>query len=179
MVDGRVEKLINEFRSLKDIKSPYGVLAVTGNHEYYSGSFAWIKALENFNVRFLQNEHVNLHKGNGTLTVGGINDGRSYGNELDKVFADAGKHTRVFLAHKPKDGVKAVDADLILTGHTHGGTMLFAGPLVADYNDGFVSGRYELENRVMYVSNGTGIWSGFSCRFLVPPEITIFTLKKA
>lgn len=61
LVDGRVEKLINEFRSLKDIKSPYGVLAVTGNHEYYSGSFAWIKALENFNVRFLQNEHVNLH----------------------------------------------------------------------------------------------------------------------
>ena len=178
LVDGRVEKLINEFRSLKDIKSPHGVLAVTGNHEYYSGSYAWIKALENFNVRFLQNEHVNLHKGNGTLTVGGINDGRSYGNELDKVFADAGKHTRVFLAHKPKDGVKAVDADLILTGHTHGGTMLFARSLVADYNDGFVSGRYELENRVMYVSNGTGIWSGFSCRFLVPPEITIFTLKK-
>jgi len=28
----------------------------------------------------------------------------------------------------------------------------------------------------LYVSNGTGIWSGFSCRVLVPSEITAFVL---
>ena len=178
-VDGRVDALKQEFPPLKDIKAPFGILAVTGNHEYYSGSGAWIRALSEYNVRFLQNEHVNLHKGKGTLTVGGINDGRSYSSELSKVFADSGDHAKIFLAHKPRDGVKAKEADLILTGHTHGGTMAFLKPLIARYNDGYVAGRYDLPGQVLYVNNGTGIWSGFSCRFFVPPEITVFKLTRA
>lgn len=179
LVDGRVDALKQEFLPLTDIKTHYGILAVTGNHEYYSGANAWIRALTEYNVRFLQNEHVNIHKGQGVLTVGGINDGRSYSSELNKVFANAGDHAKIFLAHKPRDGVKAKEADLILTGHTHGGTMAFLKPLIARYNDGYVAGRYDLPDQVLYVNNGTGIWSGFSCRFMVSPEITVFELKRS
>ena len=51
--------------------------------------------------------------------------------------------------------------------------------LVALFNSGFVSGRYQVGDMVLYVSNGTGIWSGFSLRIFTPSEITLIRLTKA
>ena len=87
---------------------------------------------------------------------------------------------KILLAHEPTIMAQNPDVDLVLTGHTHGGTMFFLQPLIARFNLGYVSGLYQVNERTkIYVSNGTGIWSGFSCRVLVPAEITRFTLRKA
>ena len=66
-----------------------------------------------------------------------------------------------------------------LSGHTHGGVMFFLKPIVAYFNNGLVSGLYSLDNfRQIYISNGAGIWSAFSCRIFVPAQIDIIVLKK-
>lgn len=44
-------------------------------------------------------------------------------------------------------------------------------------NGGFVSGCYEVEEMVLYVSNGTALWPGFALRLGRPPEITRITLR--
>ncbi len=248
-VDGSVAALKNEFLPLKDIRAKNGVLAVTGNHEYYSGANSWVKTWEEMGVKFLRNESVLISQGNFSLQVAGIPDPRgqsmgevkpdpaaalkniipyAYGSytsisapsTADKDKADpkgkknakntnktaafneehlgpssfsiksrplagiASEHNKpvavIFIAHQP---VAVSDpnlkADLVLTGHTHGGTMFFLQPLIARFNAGYVSGMYDLDNgSQLYVSNGTGIWSGFSCRIFVPAEITKFTLRR-
>ena len=67
----------------------------------------------------------------------------------------------------------------MLSGHTHGGVMFFLKPIVAYFNNGLVSGLYSLDNlRQIFISNGAGIWSAFSCRIFVPAQIDIIVLKK-
>lgn len=226
LVDGPVSVLKNEFLPLNDLKATYGVLAVTGNHEYYSGVTSWVDIWEQQGITFLDNEHVRLLKV--PLAVIGVPDprqGLGAGPDMDKalktvrpypatkaayqhwtdsfaaVGAAAGNTAlnassymtdalsdisdnddvvKILLAHEPIIMGQNPDVDLVLTGHTHGGTMFFLKPLIAHFNMGYVSGMYEVNERTkIYVSNGTGIWSGFSCRVMVPAEITRFTLRAA
>lgn len=243
-VDGSVKKLKGEFESFTKLRSKNGVLAVTGNHEYYSGANSWVKTFEEFGIKFLRNESVLIKKSHSSILVAGVPDyrGESMGEvkpDLNKAYStiinyhegantviaapsdkqakaltkrggadalvnvdksaaknfsisakpsSAGNHNSVneasaviLMAHQPRV-VKEGDlkADLVLVGHTHGGTMFFLKPLIAAFNEGYVSGLYELSERTkLYVSNGTAIWSGFSCRVFVPAEITLFVLHSA
>ena len=95
-VDGRVSALKTEFQALTKIKAPFGILAVTGNHEYYSGASAWIEALKDYGVRFLQNEHTLLKKGTDSLIVAGVNDRRSGDSNLVKAFLNAKENTLMY-----------------------------------------------------------------------------------
>lgn len=128
LVDGRVQEMADDFLSLQDLKASYGVLAVTGNHEYYSGASSWIAYWETLGVRFLQNEHVDLKKDGAVLTVGGINDRRGPGTSVEKAFEGASDNARVLLSHEPYDGVKDLRADFVLAGHTHGGPCCLLSP---------------------------------------------------
>ena len=232
LVDGSVSELKDEFLPLNDLKASYGVLAVTGNHEYYSGVTSWVDTWEAQGITFLtflNNEHVRLLKV--PLAIAGVPDPRgaawsnraapdveqafkkvrpypltqvAYEHWSDRVAAvgaaagstainvssyvtdalsDISHDTEVvklLLAHEPIVMAQNPEVDLVLTGHTHGGTMFFLKPFVGAYNLGYVSGMYQVNERTkIYVSNGTGIWSGFSCRVLVPAEITRFTLRAA
>ena len=294
-VDGSVERLKDDFLPLKDLKARHGVLAVTGNHEYYSGANSWVKALEELGIKFLHNESILLDTSatlatpatassslanntntpakpllgfgaqidpvqsqqaaysSGLLRISGVPDPRgtgfgdvepdpayalskfvSYpygyqgslpttaiaapsgaaaaessnsqdnpgnisfsagsmsntqngnatqGHDRDARVAATGKignHNivaTVLMAHEPVVMEQHPIANLILSGHTHGGTMFFLKPIIARFNAGYVSGMYDINpDTKIYVSNGTGIWAGFSCRVLVPSEISLFTL---
>jgi predicted MPP superfamily phosphohydrolase len=50
--------------------------------------------------------------------------------------------------------------------------------LVKIANKGFVSGKYQVGDMTLYVSNGAGLWNGFMFRLDVPPEITEIILRK-
>ena len=65
-----------------------------------------------------------------------------------------------------------------LSGHTHGGMITGIDRLVARFNDGFVSGPYQVGSMKLYVSNGAGIWNGFPVRIGVPAEIVLIRLKR-
>ncbi len=182
-LDGSLAEIKDDLAPLGQLKAKLGVYAVTGNHEYYSNFRQWGPYLTSLNVRFLNNEGITLQRGGAALNIAGIPDrnGARYGfaaPDVERALSGLPQAFTVLLSHRPDDGA-AGQADLILSGHTHGGSMFFLQPLIAHFNGGFVSGMYQLTgDRKLYVSNGTGVWSGFSCRFAVDPEITGFLLVK-
>lgn len=184
-VDGHVEELESELAPLANLKSKYGVLAVTGNHEYYWNYPQWKSALERLQIPLLDNSHKTLDINGEKLVVAGLPDlvARNFGFEgpdVKKALAGAPDAVKLLLAHQPKNSRDYAElVDLHLAGHTHGGLMFFLQPLIARFNSGFVAGGYDVNNEKLYVSSGTGLWNGFSCRIGVPSEITQIILKSS
>ncbi|MGN0909781.1 MAG: metallophosphoesterase [Succinivibrio sp.] len=185
-IDGSVAKSGDSMIPLSDLKARDGVYGVTGNHEYYYGMREWTRHLEAQGVDMLFNEHRDISRGGAVLEVGGIPDPAAarLGGDLPdpaRVFKGGAEGAfKIMLSHEPAFFVAdGNSADLQLSGHTHGGMMPILRQVVARANSGFVRGLYTIGSRHLYVSDGTGIWNGFSCRILTPPEITVITLKKS
>lgn len=168
---------------LAEIKSKFGSYGVTGNHEYYSDGAAWLKYLPTLGIRMLNNEHEILPCG---IAFAGVTDPAAKRRNLpgpDPAAALSGIPDGVpviLLSHQPKFAKDSAERGvaLQLSGHTHGGMLPILKQLVAIFNGGFVSGPYQVGNMLLYVSNGTGIWSGFSLRIFTPSEITLIRLTK-
>lgn len=180
MIDGLPGVLHDEIKPLADLRARYGVFGVTGNHEYYYDARGWLKELADLGVDMLNNEHRVLPGG---LVLGGVPDNTSFrfGGErsaADSAFAGAPEGPRILLAHKPNEnGLPAPGVALQLSGHTHGGMICFLSPIIKAYNAGYVNGLYRTpQGGLLYVSPGTGLWNGFSCRIGVPSEITRIVL---
>lgn len=183
-IDGSVPKTLFKLEPLKELKTKYGVYAIPGNHEYYSGYANWMKALSQLGLNMLQNQSAVLKKNEAALIVGGTTDlGASRfgleGPDLKKTFAGTPDNaTRILLTHQPKTTSGSSErVDLQLSGHTHGGHIFFMYPILAYFNDGMVSGAYQRSDKLVYVNRGTGLWNGFSIRIGVPSEITDITLE--
>ncbi|MNV60942.1 putative metallophosphoesterase [compost metagenome] len=85
----------------------------------------------------------------------------------------------VLLDHRP-GAMRAnamAGADLQLSGHTHGGHIRGVDLVVKAFNNGFVSGHYQVGESTLYVSNGAGLWPGLPLRLGRPSEITLITLR--
>ena len=183
-IDGSVPKTLFKLEPLKELKTKYGVYAIPGNHEYYSGYANWMKALSQLGLNMLQNQSAVLKKNEAALIVGGTTDlGASRfgleGPDLKKTFAGTPENaTRILLTHQPKTTSGSSElVDLQLSGHTHGGHIFFMYPILAYFNDGMGSGAYQRSDKLVYVNRGTGLWNGFSIRIGVPSEITGITLE--
>ena len=184
LVDGNVDRMGKLMLPLRDLRARYGVYGVPGNHEYYSGFVPWINFLENeCNVHMLINTSVKLPCG---LTLVGVGDyaGKRFGlpvvNFRQALREVAHDEPVILLAHRPDLAREAgkLDVMLQLSGHTHGGMFPGLNWMVKRLNGGFVSGEYRSGVTRLYVSNGTGIWSGFPVRFGVPSEITLIKLER-
>ncbi|WES97063.1 metallophosphoesterase [Chryseobacterium arthrosphaerae] len=90
----------------------------------------------------------------------------------------------IILCHNPD----ACDLDIwngyrgwILSGHTHGGQCRIPGiitPVLPVKNKKYTSGEIDLEDgRMLYINRAIG--HSFQVRFMVRPEITVFTLTQA
>lgn len=182
-IDGTVEALAEEVAPFAALRAKYGVYGVTGNHECYWGAADWSSLLEKLHVTMLHNEHRVLNVGDDRLVIAGMPDRseRRFGGEgpdINATLQGAPDALRILLEHQPGDAAAyAPHADLLLSGHTHGGLIFFLKPLVAGFNSGFVEGTYSVNGMHLYVSPGAGLWSGFSCRIGVPSEITRLVLR--
>ncbi|WP_160139186.1 metallophosphoesterase [Chryseobacterium sp. c4a] len=69
----------------------------------------------------------------------------------------------------------------ILSGHTHGGQCRIPGiitPILPVKNKKYISGEIDLKDgRMLYINRALG--HSFQVRFMVRPEITVFTLTQA
>jgi len=184
-IDGSVAMRRADVAPLAQLHAPDGVLAIPGNHEYYFDYADWLRHLSSLGFHLLLNSHVVITRGTGQLVFAGVTDrsARQHGQTgpdlaaaLDDRPAEA---PVVLLDHQPGDArtAAAQGVALQLSGHTHGGMILGLDRLVARGNNGFVSGRYDVNGMTLYVSNGTGLWPGFALRLGRPPEITCFHLR--
>jgi predicted MPP superfamily phosphohydrolase len=88
----------------------------------------------------------------------------------------------VLLAHNPQtvEQLGTHRADVILSGHTHGGQINWPGVgrlLLGKKARRWAAGLYPLESGHLYVNTGVGF--GWRFRFGVRPELAILTLKPA
>ena len=183
MIEGDVRKLANEVVPYAWLSAKDGVLAVNGNHEHYHGALNWVNQFETMGIDMLQNRHRVIQRGHSKLVVAGLSDRAALrfgqqGPDVKSALSDVPKAPVILLSHQPK-GIEAITGvDLQLSGHTHGGLIAIIKPLVALFNGGYVNGLYRVNGRTqVYVSPGTGLWTGMSCRVGVASEITQIVLR--
>ena len=181
-VDGKVPARGQELLPLKSLKAKYGVYAIPGNHEYYSGWHEWRPFLSGCGLNLLENLHVRLPNG---ICLAGVSDpaARGFGEpvpDIAKALHGIPQGSFILLlAHRPGQAHAAAKsgAALQLSGHTHGGMVYGLDWLVGRFNGGYVSGLYEVGGMKLYVSNGSSIWNGFPIRLGHESEITLLTLR--
>lgn len=185
-IDGFAADLGDELAPLAGLRAPYGVFAVTGNHEYYYRLPEWLPEFARLGLDMLHNEHRVLDVNGAPLVIAGVPDhaeARFGGPGPDIRLAFEGAPAvpaaiRVLLQHQPRGALSCQEADIQLSGHTHGGMMFFLRPLIARFNEGMVRGLYRAARPQVYVHSGTGLWNGFSCRVGVPSEIVRLVLRR-
>ncbi|EHK64407.1 metallophosphoesterase [Achromobacter arsenitoxydans] len=187
VVDGSVEQLAAQASPLGQLRAPYGVYLVTGNHEYYSGAAPWVAEFRRMGLRVLMNEHALIHPSGLPMVVAGVTD-YSAGSfdpqqrsnpkaALSGAPADA--FPRILLAHQPRSAAAAepLGYTLQLSGHTHGG-QFFPWGFFVRFQQPFTAGLHRLGRMWVYTSRGTGYW-GPPKRLWAPSEITRLRLRAA
>ena len=182
MIDGSPAALAADIAPLGELRAKHGVYGVTGNHEYYFRVEEWLPVFQRLGIVMLHNEHRVLSVKGVDLVIAGLPDHAEQqfggpGPDIRKALEGAPEAVRVLLAHQPHGVSGNTSADIQLSGHTHGGLLLPMKMLMAAFNGGFVGGLYDVDGMKLYVSPGTGLWSGFSCRVGVPSEISRIVLR--
>lgn len=182
-ITSKTDEILQLAKSFRDLHAQYGIYACLGNHDFFGNPDKVTQRLNEIGITVLRNETTEISINGAHLVLSGVDDG-AHANFRKVVFeaSDAPTSPRIILCHKPYYFEQAVagNYDLMLSGHTHGGQIVFArlfgypvapASLVSKY----VSGLYRLGNSVMYVSRGIGT-VGLPLRINCPPEITLFKL---
>ena len=173
------------------------VLSVLGNHDYAeyvkhtpqieSQMMKQLLTYERKNLGWavLNNEHITIHNGNDSIVIVGTeNDGRPpFPQRADwaKAFRGVSKNAFVIcLQHDPSAWERTIlpktNAQLTLSGHTHGGQMQILGHRPTQLSQLEDYGLYERNGRYIYVTSGLGGLVPF--RLNMPNEIAIITLHR-
>ena len=165
---------------LRQLHAPYGVYAITGNHDYVEGIADVIQALNFAGVPLLRNQGFVLNHHGDNIWIAGTDDIWHGQMRIDRALADAPPNMPVLLlAHTP-DAVYEANAYpnifLQLAGHVHGGHIRLPGlgPLARPrYGRWFTHGTQRVQNTWLHISLGL---SGRSLRLGNPPEVGMIHL---
>ncbi|MBM3473100.1 MAG: metallophosphoesterase [Armatimonadetes bacterium] len=168
---------------LGKLRAPLGAYAVLGNHDHEVGAELVAEALQGAGLTVLRNASAPLGEGPSRLWIVGLDDTAGYWGDFRAAFADvsAGEPV-VLLSHIPDVLPKAaaLDVDLVLTGHTHGGQVripaLGAPHAPVRLGAAFVSGSRRRGHTRMQINRGIGTTT-WPIRYGCPPEIGLFTLR--
>ncbi len=185
LVDGEVTALREEAAPLADLVSEQGVFFVTGNHEYFVDTTAWLRHLPTLGIQVLRNERVPIVRGGASFDLAGIDDRTAAGSGLPGHGADLdaaldGRDDAVpvvLLAHQPwmVDQASAAGVQLQVSGHTHGG-QLWPFDYAIRLDQPAVEGLSRFGDTQLYVSTGAGLW-GPPMRIGARPEVAVIELR--
>lgn len=165
---------------LKDLKAPYGVISILGNHDYEPDNIVK-EVLHNANITVLENKTKTISIKGQNLNIIGLKD--LWHDEIlasEQEFLIKNKQPPIIvLSHNPDIFPEiSPKASLTLSGHTHGGEVylpFMGAPMVpSDYGQRFRKGHIVEDGKHLFVTSGIGTLSGF--RSLNPPEIVILKL---
>lgn len=187
VVDGSVEQLAAQASPLGQLRAPFGVYLVTGNHEYYSGATPWVAEFRRLGLRVLMNEHAVIHPAGLPVVVAGVTDYSAGAFDPQQrsnpkaalAGAPADALPKILLAHQPRSAAAAepLGYTLQLSGHTHGG-QFFPWGFFVRFQQPFTAGLHRQGKMWVYTSRGTGYW-GPPKRLGAPSEITRLRLRPA
>jgi len=167
------------------IKIKQKVFFVSGNHERYNKNIqSFSKGLSKRGVTVLNNSNIFYPFKGTSINICGVDD--PYSGYADLSLAFKGVNSDFFtvlLAHDPDIITNNIlPADLILSGHTHGGQVRFPliGGLVAPGQGLFPKlqkGIYNLDSgKILYIDSGLGT-SVFPIRFLNRSQLSLITIE--
>lgn len=188
---------------MQTLADKYTIFYGMGNHEYRSDLYRdeygdmydeYSKPLLEKGINFLRNEVVVLEDYN--IEICGVEIDRKYYKRftvrhmedayIEEILgANSGKHYEILLAHNP-DYFKqyaAYGADLILSGHVHGGIirMPFLGGIASPairFFPKYNGGLYQKDKAFMVVSCGLGTHT-LPMRIFNPAELIVIHVKPA
>jgi hypothetical protein len=161
------------------LRAKYGVFAVTGNHEFFSGVDRAVDYMTRHGVKVLRSEMTDV----GPVIIAGRDDRtieRVTGVKrppLAKIVAGRDrKKPLIVIDHTPSnlDEARSVHADLQISGHTHHGQIWpynFITGAIFEVSQGLV----RVNGTAVYVSTGYGTW-GPPIRTGNRPEIVKFEI---
>jgi predicted MPP superfamily phosphohydrolase len=166
---------------LADTQTSDGIYGIEGNHDDFLIAFG---AMYKSGIVPLDNSGVKLRD---HLYLGGVKDLWNRDPDIKQAISKADKDDFVMLlSHNPDVSMQqaAGSADLILSGHLHGGHVTFFGLAapalwfrggVTDYGQRFMTGWCKgADGTDVYVSNGVG---GKRMRIFAPPQVIYITLS--
>ncbi len=182
--------------NLAGMHARYGVVAVLGNHDGWFNDERVASELTRVGYRVLQNELFTIEQNGRTLRFVGLIDimkvgnWEEYSNKAKNVVAPTeGTGDLVVLEHSP-DVLPLVtgnleiskDLKLFLAAHTHGGQVwlpILGRPVSpSSYGQKYAYGHVFDRGVDMWVTGGIGT-SILPFRFMVPPEITVLTIRSS
>lgn len=161
------------------------VVLTLGNHDYFASGEMVAEAMTRNGYDVLRNQHSALHIDGAPLQLIGIDDPVTGQHDIGAAFARVPDHgTRVVLCHCPEqaDVLAERGADLILSGHTHGGQIYIKGitdRLAERMGRRYLSGFYQVSETKLYVTSGVG-YSGVRVRAGqgTRAEVALLTLRR-
>ena len=178
---GPYEESLEALESVRPVLGD-AVYAVLGNHD----SLEIMLRFPDMGIHGLVNEAVWLERGGERILLAGVDDGHWYRTHdftpLRAQMEEAA--VTVLLSHSPElyREAAAAGADVMLSGHTHGGQLCLPGgiPLVAHVHDtprAMIRGAWQWEGVQGYTSRGAGT-SSIDCRLFCPGEVTVHVLRR-
>lgn len=168
-----------------------GVVAISGNHDYFAGVDAVERAVTGAGARMLRNRGLVLGGAEAGVALLGVDDVMARreggGPDLDRALASlkttdavglaSADMPRLLLCHNPSFFAESAGrVGLQLSGHTHGGQVnLGIRPADLLLPGGWVAGRYDENGSALYVNRGFGT-VGPPARIGAPPEVTRIVL---
>ena len=171
------------------------MVAVSGNHEFYSGAAEWLAYWRTLGITVLDNDAVVITRGTASIDVIGVNDRSGEPPHVEDLQAALRKlessyqvrvgdtaRFRLLAAHQPRQALTGDNLaarsgiDLQLSGHTHGGQMwpfMYLVPL----QQPVVSGWKTIGGVDVLTSRGVGGW-GPPLRVGADPEVLLVTLRR-
>jgi len=157
--------------------APFGSFAVLGNHDDEREVPAALSA-RGFTV--LRDQRTALTIRGERLDIAGIRFWTRSPGDIAEVLKGTGG-TTVLLAHDPRRLVEAaaLDVQLVLSGHTHGGQVIVpaVGP-IAGRKFPVLAGYATRDNTSLFVSKGVGTVY-VPVRINCPPDVAVLTLRPA
>ncbi len=183
---GKNHYVLDEFLQLIDKNIPK--VAILGNWEYWAGlSFSDLTDIyQKHNCQLLVNQNKRFELKGKTVSITGIDDFIGGKPDFEKAVKDhQPSDYHIVLNHCPvySDSIAKMQggdtkADLILSGHTHGGQLNIMGfaPFKPWGSGKYLKGMYHQNNTRIYVSRGIGT-TKLPIRFGARSEVTLFHFK--
>ena len=147
-------------RPWQNIRAPLGAFFANGNHETYSNTAQFVRAVESAGITVLNNRKVQI---DGVQIIGldyaQSSDRDSFENSLKSIGVDSGAPS-ILIKHVPDniDITQKYNISLQIAGHSHNGQVFPFNLLTAKIFKGFNHGLKSAGNSQVYTTSGVGSW---------------------